>query len=312
MVTTSLRKHYAYWLALSEFKGFNHEIAIDLLNRYGSLEKAVKAPANELAELFTPLSKLNVVKEILHDLAYFEEMILEMISDGISIVTLIGEGYPKILSKIPNPPLTLFVRGNLPNFDKKQSVAIVGTRNPSEYAKDLTYKIAKKLASMGIIIVSGLAFGIDSQAHLGALDANGMTIAVLPSYVGNVVPKTNIEIANRILDSGGALVSEYLPDVEQTRDKYVRRNRIIAALSESSIIAEGTIKSGTRHQARYAQEIGRPLFVLEPIDKTLPTSQLPILLKKEGAKFVKDEVSALKAITSLRRIKTIQTKLEGI
>ncbi len=303
--------HYAAWLTLSSVDEFNYQIAIAILQRFGSLVAAldskivkdeIKSGSGSKQLLLTGaqneqdadiLSIIGLALETAR-VRQVKKQVSDMLRDGVQIYPMIGSGYPHSLFDLTDPPMTIYVRGKLPSFEK--SVAIVGTRDPTEYGKMMAYRIAKHLASKGYVIVSGLAYGVDSQAHTGALDAGGTTVAVLPSYVGNVVPKGNLNLANRILTNSGALISEHPVGTRVRPHMFVQRNRIIAALARQSIIIEASLESGTRHQAAFAKELKRPIFVLEPQDATVRQAELPIYLKNEGAISITEADDVIEAI----------------
>ncbi len=171
--------------------------------------------------------------------------------------------YPKILKEVSNAPKQLYVRGKLPeNHD--MNFAIVGTRVASEYGKTLAFKIAKELTGLGFNIVSGLALGIDTQAHLGALAKNGKTIAVLGSGIDNasIFPKENLALVKKIVDSGGAVISEYEPKAKSEIWYFPERNRIVSGLSRGVLVVEAPEKSGALITARLALEQNREVFAI--------------------------------------------------
>ncbi|MHA1735949.1 MAG: DNA-processing protein DprA, partial [Candidatus Thorarchaeota archaeon] len=241
----------------------------------------------------------------------YVEMIGRLRSDGVTAIPMIAGAYPKKLLELEDPPATLFCRGNQLLLNRTDCVAIVGTREPSDFGAKMSFALGRRFAMAGFVVVSGLAFGIDAAAHRGALEGGGATMAVLPSYVGNIVPKGNANIAERILNSGGALVSEYPPGAPVLKENFVARNRIIAALASSTIVVEGTLRSGTRHQARFARRLDRPLFVLAPRDRSAPAAELPLyLMEREGAKPVTNEVDALQEIRKAIESYCYQVTLE--
>lgn len=174
--------------------------------------------------------------------------------------------YPRLLKEIPNPPENLYLLGNLPEKDT-QKIAIVGTRKATAEGKKLAKEIAKKLAERGIIIVSGLAMGIDTAAHEGAIAAclpdgsQGKTIAVLANGLNSVYPAQNENLAKKILESDGALISEYPPETPSFPNQFLERNRIISGLSVATIIIEAPERSGSLATANWAAQQGREVFV---------------------------------------------------
>ncbi|MBR6578284.1 MAG: DNA-processing protein DprA [Clostridia bacterium] len=170
-------------------------------------------------------------------------------------------GYPERLESIPNPPYALYVKGDIRCAENEYSTSIVGTRNMSEYGMNMAYKIAYELASAGAAIVSGMALGVDGVAHVGALEANGDTIAVLGSGLDKVYPPAHRRLMG-IIAERGALVSEYAPGTPPMSGNFPLRNRIISGLSRSTLVIEGNTNSGSMLTAREAIRQGRDIFAI--------------------------------------------------
>lgn len=185
------------------------------------------------------------------------------------------------IGKIPETPCT--------------SVAIVGTRKPTSYGQEMTYKLSYELASRGVIVVSGLALGVDGIAHKAALDAGGTTIAVLPTSLTNVHPKTHYELAKRIIQQGGALITEYSPDDCVHKGNFLARNRIVSALCDGVLITEAAARSGTLATAAFALEQGKQVMAL-PGNVTSPMSAGCNKLLKQGAKAVTEASDVLEEL----------------
>ena len=200
----------------------------------------------------------------------------------IKPISFFNEKYPILLKKIKNPPIYLYLKGNLILNELVKSISIIGTRNPSFYGHTKARSIARSLAEMGYVIVSGLARGIDMEAHLGALEGGGKTIAVLGYGVEKIYPKEHSELVQEIIREG-AIISEY--NNNEKKDKYnlVNRNRIISGLTQASLIIEGSLKSGTSHEVRFAKEQKKIIFALKPIEYNRKVSELPLKLINEGA-----------------------------
>ncbi len=196
-------------------------------------------------------------------------------------VFLGGEDYPLSLASIPDPPDVLFVRGTLPK-DFTRSIAMVGSRRATRYGSSQAKRIAQGLAGKGVIIVSGLARGIDAASHQGALDGGGCTVAVLGSGLGRLYPPENKELAQRILEEGGAIVSELAPDAQPLPYHFPARNRIISGLSSAVLLIEAQLKSGTHTTIEYAQAQRKEVFAL-PGNVDAPGSELPLMLLRSGA-----------------------------
>ena len=169
-------------------------------------------------------------------------------------------GYPPLLLETTNPPERIFVRGKLPDAGVPH-IAIVGTRKATREGRELAKKTAKALAGRGFIIVSGLAMGIDTAAHTGALEAGGLTVAVLGTGIDKVYPAQNENLANRIILSGGAIMSEYASGTPSYQSNFLERNRIVAGLCAATVVIEAPARSGAIVTARLAAEYGREVFV---------------------------------------------------
>ena len=208
------------------------------------------------------------------------------IEDKIEIIKKSSRDYPKILKEIPDAPKQLYVRGSLPK-DHTLNFAIVGTRAASDYGRTLAFKIAKELAELGFNIISGLALGIDTQAHLGALEGKGKTTAVMGSAIDNnsIYPSENLNLVKKIISSGGAVISEYEPGTKSEIWFFPERNRIIAGLSQGVLVVEAPEKSGALITARLALEQNREVFAI-PGSIFSKNSYGTNYLIKSGAKMV--------------------------
>jgi DNA processing protein len=202
----------------------------------------------------------------------------------INTLTLEAATVPDSLTRIASPPRRLFHRGApLEELLKRPSVAVVGTRNVSPYGRRVTQELARELAGQGIVIISGLALGVDALAHQAALEANGLTIAVLPGPVDKVYPATNAGLAEQIVGQGGALLSEYDKTESQAfKAHFIARNRLIAGLAQVLLITEAAEKSGSLHTARFALEQGKDVLAV-PGNITSPGSAGTNNLIKSGA-----------------------------
>lgn len=203
--------------------------------------------------------------------------------------------YPDILRHISDPPKQLFWAGQaLDSFMSRPRLAIVGSRKVSAYGRQVTLQLSRDLAGYGIVIVSGLALGVDAIAHRGALEAGGQTIAVLPTSLDALYPVNNAGLGRRIVANGGTLASEY-PRGSPFQFKYnfVARNRIISGLSDAVLITEAAADSGSLHTAEFALQQGREVLVV-PGNITSPTSQGTNQLLKMGATPVTEALDVLR------------------
>lgn len=190
--------------------------------------------------------------------------------------------FPKLLLEIPNCPKEIYCRGNIELLNSNFMVSIVGSRKASGYGLRCTKKIARQLAEKEVVIVSGLALGIDAEAHRGALEAQGKTIAVLGTAIDCLYPKTNEQLAISILNSDGLIVSEYQPGAPYSNYNFPLRNRIIAGLSQITVVTEAASKSGSLITACLAADYNREVFAIPAdIDKITNTGTNDLI--KSGA-----------------------------
>ncbi len=187
------------------------------------------------------------------------------------IIKIGDENYPKNLLNIHEPPQRLYVLGN-ENILNNFSLAIVGTRIPTLYGIKITKSLSYGLAKQGITVVSGMAKGIDTSAHIGTLMAKGRTIAVLGSGFQNIYPKENIDLLKEIINKGGAVVTEYEEDILPLPQNFPRRNRIISGLSQGVIVTEAKEKSGSLITADLALDQGKEVFAV-PRKRTIKKLQ---------------------------------------
>lgn len=202
----------------------------------------------------------------------------------IKTITINSKEYPYLLKHIPNKPNKLYVLGNLENLNKK-GVTIVGSRQCTKYGRNIGNKLGYMLSKRGYVIVSGLAIGIDTSAHIGALKAKGRTIAVLAHGLNHIYPKQNKKLAIEILKHNGTIISEYPINAQIKRENFVNRNRIMSGLTEKTIVVEAEEKSGSLVTANLALEQGRDVYAVLG-DITSKTSMGTNKLIQEGAKII--------------------------
>ncbi len=201
------------------------------------------------------------------------------------ILTLVDEGYPQQLKTIADPPPVLYVRGDIACLSKPQ-IAIVGSRNPTPAGKQNAQQFAKALSKLGLVITSGMASGIDASAHIGALEADQLTIAVCGTGLDRIYPAKHKSLAHQI-STRGALVSEFSIGTSPIANNFPRRNRIISGLSLGTLVVEASIKSGTMITAKLAADQGKEVFAI-PSSIHNPLSQGCHQLIKQGAKLVEN------------------------
>lgn len=206
---------------------------------------------------------------------------------GIHILTPTSPYFPASLKEIKNPPLLLFVKGAV-EILKETLISVVGTREPSSYGSNVAHRISERLAQQNIVVVSGLADGVDTQAHLGCLKVGGRTIAVLAHGLDMIYPSSNFGLSEKIIKTGGCLVSEYPPQTKPQKFTFVHRNRIQSGLSAGVIIIESKADGGTMHTANFCLEQHRILACVDFAEKAPQPSGNALLLQKKEVFCLKD------------------------
>ena len=282
-----------YWLALSLTPGVGSIFIKRLLDRFGTPEAVFQAPLDELLQIeglgekvAREIQKGPAEKKVEKELSLLEEV-------GGKVMTMKDASYPKRLKEIYDPPPVLYVRGELREEDEL-AVAIVGSRKTTPYGKWMTEKMGQELARHGITIVSGMARGIDSHAHWGALSGGGRTIAVLGSGVDVVYPPENRNLYKRIIDQG-AVLSEFPMGSPPEGGHFPKRNRIISGLSIGVVVVQAGMESGSLITANYALEQGREVFAV-PGNVGSDSSRGTHHLIKDGAKLVESSEDILEEV----------------
>lgn len=264
--------------------GIGPRKATQLLERFGSAENVFHAFRSELEPLrLAPETIQSLLKKEFHDRA--NEEFESVIKLGGDILILDDGSYPHLLREIADPPITLYVRGNWRNCFETPCIGVVGSRRCSTYGKNTAEMLGRDLAENGVCIVSGFARGIDSSAHKGAVSAKGKTIAVFGTGIDGIYPKENAKLAEEILDSGGAIVSQFPLGTPPLRENFPYRNRIISGLSYGVLLIEASERSGSLITARLASEQDREVYAV-PGNITSKTSFGTNYLIKSGAKLV--------------------------
>lgn len=194
----------------------------------------------------------------------FEDMIERYDAQGVRLLTILDADYPRNLRLVYNRPPFLWVRGTLLPADER-SIAVVGTRNASLEGLDQARLLAGQLARREVTVLSGLALGIDGAAHEGALAAGGRTLAVLGTGINTVYPTAHTRLAEQIVETGGALVSQFWPDAPPTRWSFPMRNVVMSGMAVGTVVVEASRTSGAKMQARLALEHGKRLFLVDTL-----------------------------------------------
>ena len=272
-----------YLLALHSIDGLGPIRLKAILDYFKDPKLAWEAGISELTRIGIPKNAVELLTETRKKLDP-EKYVEEIRSAGIKWITVFDDDYPKLLKQIYDPPIVLYYKGEILPADEK-AVAVVGTRKITGYGKVVTEQFSKELAQAGLTIVSGLARGVDSCAHLAAIETGGRTIAVLGGGLNRIYPPENRPLADKIISGYGAIISEFPPEAVSLPGNFPARNRIISGLSLAVVVTEAAQDSGSLITARMALEQGRDVFAI-PGPITSQLSKGPTDLIKEGARIV--------------------------
>lgn len=281
----SIMPDLRYWLALNLLPDIGPVLARRLVSAFGEPENIFNTPLGELRKVD------NIGEERARSITGFKDWdavnkeIENVNAKNITLVAFTDRSYPESLRHIHDAPTLLYVKGEIKENDK-YAVAMVGSRSSSEYGMRVSEKISYGLASSGLTVVSGMARGIDSASHRGALKAKGRTIAVLGSGIDVIYPPENRGLMEKI-SSSGAVISEFPLGTTPDRNNFPRRNRIISAMSLGVIVVEAAVDSGSLITVGYALEQGKEVFAV-PGNITSAGSKGTNDLIKKGAKLIEN------------------------
>jgi DNA processing protein len=279
-MTVSFEERHA-WLGLALTPGIGPRRLLRAVERCGSAARVLHLPLTELETLEMPAQSAQFISG--GEAAHAADLELEKLAaTGATILTWHDEGYPLRLREIYDPPALLWVRGDT-DLLSRPSLAVVGTRHPTPYGTGMAEKLARELAGRGLVILSGMARGVDTAAHKGALAAKKPTIAVWGTGVDVIYPKENKTLAEQIIEGGGTIVSEVPLGTFPAPQNFPKRNRILSGMSIGVLVIEAAEYSGTRVTARCALEQNREVFAV-PGNVTTKNAWGPNLLIKQGAK----------------------------
>ncbi len=291
-----------FWFALKSVPLVGNVTFRRLLERFDTPELALKASESELAQV-RGINAAVVASIKGHAYREFAERECEKVEKaGVKVVNFLAEGYPKILLEIPDPPPYLYVKGETVGMEP--AIAIVGSRRASTYGLLTTTKLAKELAGHRVTVVSGMARGVDTAAHRGALDNGGRSIGVLGSGIDVLYPPENRRLFEEMA-SRGALFSEFPMGTLPLAENFPRRNRIISGISRGVLVVEAAENSGSLITAQYALEQGREVFAV-PGNINYSSSRGTNRLIKQGAKLVEGVEDILEELPYMQ-----QTIAEG-
>ena len=274
-----------YWIGFSSIEQIDSTFVQRLYNHFGDVEKAFNATKQELEQI----EGLNISKAqkflALREKVDFKKVVEDVASRGVKYLTFDDANYPKMLRQISNPPIVLYYKGDLSICNLDKTLAVVGSRRASTYAKDALTKILSELAGTDVCVVSGLASGIDTTAHVVALESNLKTIGVIASGFDYTYPASNKYLYDKIINGGGAILSEYYPTFEPLKFRFPQRNRIVSGLGYGTLVAEASLKSGALITANLTLEQGRELMCI-PGMITNPNTEGIYKMLKSGASIV--------------------------
>jgi DNA processing protein len=251
----------AYWLAWSNVPRIGSILLKRIYQKFNSLEVAWQAAGQELAEVeglgSQTIEGIINARKAINPL----ELLAKHELKNHPFWTPADSEYPQLLWEIPDPPPILYHHGNVSKWAEETAIAIIGTRNPSSYGRKWARKISKTLAERGFTVVSGLAEGVDAEAHQSCLEAGGISLAVVGTGVDRVYPTKHLQLYHQLLKSG-AVIGEYANGTTPEKSHFPQRNRIIAGLCRASIVIEAPSRSGALITAHQANDYGRDVYAL--------------------------------------------------
>jgi DNA processing protein len=277
-----MESNIKYWVWLSTIAGLGSRKYMKIINKYGDPEVLWNLTYAELKNLaFIPKAVVNQILDtkIKDEVDRHMERIYK---NNIKVLTINDDIYPIFLKNIHDPPMVIYVKGNL--IQNEKAVAVVGSRVATPYGLKMAEAISRELTKCGITVISGMARGVDSSAHIGALNSGGRTIAVLGCGLDKAYPPENDKLMKRIEETG-TVISEYVPGVVPLPQNFPARNRIISGISMGVVVIEANEKSGSLITADFALEQGREVFAV-PGNLSSPNSIGTNKLIKDGAKIV--------------------------
>ena len=284
-----------YWIAFSSMEEVTSKFVQRLYNYFGDIEKAFNSSLEDLSKIdgLNVKQAQNFIQK--RDKTNPDKVLDEILRRNLSFITFEDTNYPYMLKNISDPPMVLYFKGNLGICNLEKTLAVVGSRKASTHAKDVLTKILSELRNTDVCIVSGLASGIDTTAHQGALANNLKTIGVIASGFDFVYPTSNRELYKKIEEGGGAIVTEYFPTFEPLQWRFPQRNRIVSGLSYGTLVAEAAIKSGALITANLCLEQGRELMCIPGLVSN-PNTEGIYKLIKQGATIVTCAADILNAL----------------
>ncbi|MCY8932303.1 DNA-processing protein DprA [Bacillus atrophaeus] len=295
----------AFWIALSNIEGMGVKTIKKLYTYFPNLTledlSINKEKISDTVKNLKILQKMLDEVYLLRKIEDAERQVKLHESKGIQVIDIASQYYPKLLRFIEDPPVVLYCKGNIELLKDDRKIAIVGTRNPTELGYKAAMKVSAQFCKRNFVVVSGLAVGIDTAGHKGAINVNGKTIAVLAGSLDKIYPKENTEFANEIIKRNGLLISETPLGGKTYRNSFVLRDRIQSGLSLGVCPVQTPLKGGTQHTIKFAQNQERMLFCPNPLEEreVEATQGIYHLLENRLASKIENESDYEKIIKSL-------------
>lgn len=292
-------KNIAVILAILNIKGIGNKKAYDYMKDCDFNIEKIKKNIHKISTI--------TLVDFLNDISFFEEKLSKYYNQNIQAISLLDKDYPKKLLNCSDPILYLFYKGNI-KLITNPCLAIIGSRNSSERGLANAKQVAECFGLKGITIISGLAIGCDTYAHLGGLNVTKNNIAILPCGLDDIYPKCNSSLAQKILDLGGCLITEYLPQTAINKFNYVKRDRIQSALSNAIIVIEATSKSGTTNTVLEAKKQNKDIYKIkyDLVDDSIYTFSLN---DSNSINLVLNSISTSYSIEQKKKVNYTQTSL---
>ncbi len=292
------------WFTLKYIPGIGNHLFKRLIDRFKTPEGVFDAPADELSRIDGVSGRLAATIKGYRAPDSVKREIDQTLKKGFEVITQADAVYPPLLLEIPDPPPFLFVYGRLDT--NVSNVAMVGSRNATPYGITMAERLSASLAAMGVTVVSGMALGIDTAAHRGALKTGRRTIAVLGSGLGRIYPASNRSLFHQIAENG-AVVSEFSLMTEPEPHNFPIRNRVISGMSLGTVVVEATRRSGSLITARLAAEQNREVFAIPGSVQSFKSTGTHTLIK-QGAKLVEHAGDIIEEVSHLMSPRGIETK----
>ncbi len=306
----------AYVFALSQVEGLGSRSLLRILKVFPQPDSLVEASSELIhGKLGEELSRIVLIRFLGHwekAISSAQEVILQHHEVGVVPVPITDDKYPPLLKLIPDPPPLLFVRGNLEALSLADTVAVVGTRNATDRGKEVASRIAKYFGKSGYVVVSGLAKGIDTAAHKGALEAGAKTVAVLGTALDQIYPAENRPLAERIASDSGALITELPLGKKSFKNTFVQRDRIQSGMSLAVVPVQSDITGGTMHTVKFAEAQNRLLLCPKPIANEKGLKQyagiLELIRTQRAREFQAEDYESLLTLLQEQKQKLLSVK----